>query len=84
MSGTPEPTVCIDPATGREVYAPTGEPIDMVVTVAESPLPREELGLCLSAVGQAEPADAARWALLGALLVVGFCAGLVRRYARIP
>jgi hypothetical protein len=80
MSGTPEPAVCIDPATGREVYEPTGEPVDMVLTVAATPLPGEPL--CLAAAAHPGAADAVRWALFGALLGVGFVAGLARRYAR--
>jgi hypothetical protein len=76
MSGTPEPIVCIDSATGREVYAPTGETVDEVVTVvaaADQP--------CLAVSAQAAPPDA-RWGLLGALLLVGLGAGLARRLSR--
>jgi hypothetical protein len=80
MSGTPELTVCIDPATGREVYAPTGETIDQVVTVVATPLAREEA--CVVNPGSHAQAAAPAWGLVGALAAVGACAVVVRHLAR--
>jgi hypothetical protein len=83
MSGTLEPAICIDPHTGREIYAPTGEPIDLVLPVFATALPGDrpaELVDCQPALEAGT-----RWALLGVLLLVVACALAARRLAtRVP
>lgn len=81
MSGTLEPVICIDPATGREIYAPTGEPVDQVLTVVASALPAEDAGGAFPTCAELPVPDGTRWALFAVLLLVVSVGFATRRFA---